>query len=101
MAHDFSDVAPTLGVLARYARQRIDAGVPVTPTRIIVFAKAPQPGAAKTRLIPALGVQGAAALAQHMLAETLRSALGAELGPVELCATPDPQSPAWRPIALP
>ena len=31
--------------------------------RIIVFAKAPRPGLAKTRLIPALGAAGAAALA--------------------------------------
>ncbi|NMM37718.1 MAG: glycosyltransferase, partial [Glaciimonas sp.] len=33
---------------------------PVSPTRIVIFAKAPLPGFAKTRLIPALGAQGAA-----------------------------------------
>ena len=35
-------------------------------TTIIVFAKAPVPGLAKTRLAPALGKAGAAALAQRM-----------------------------------
>jgi len=30
----------------------------VPPTRIVIFAKAPLPGFAKTRLIPALGAQG-------------------------------------------
>ncbi len=29
-------------------------------TRIVIFAKAPLPGLAKTRLIPALGAEGAA-----------------------------------------
>ena len=43
--------------------------------RIIVFAKAPRPGLAKTRLIPALGAAGAAALAARMLAHTLDQAL--------------------------
>ena len=33
-------------------------------TRIVIFAKAPVPGHAKTRLIPALGAEGAAALAR-------------------------------------
>jgi hypothetical protein len=57
--------------------------------RVIVFAKAPRPGLAKTRLIPALGPQGAAALAQRMLEHTLDAAVAAGLGPVELCAAPD------------
>lgn len=64
-------------------------------TRIIIFAKAPQPGFAKTRLIPALGQEGAARLARRMLEETLRSAIEAEIGPVELCTTPEIASPFW------
>lgn len=32
--------------------------------RLLLFAKAPQAGAVKTRLIPALGAQGACALAR-------------------------------------
>ena len=53
--------------------------------RIIVFAKAPRPGLAKTRLIPALGAAGAAALAARMLAHTLDQALASGVGVVELC----------------
>jgi hypothetical protein len=49
----------------------------------------------KTRLIPALGPDGAAALAAEMLARTVAEALAAAVGPVELCADPDPGSPEW------
>lgn len=56
--------------------------------RVIVFAKAPVPGFAKTRLIPALGAEAAAALAERMLHHALAEALAAGLGPVELCGTP-------------
>ena len=38
---------------------------------VIVFAKAPQPGQAKTRLIPALGASGAARLAERLLLNAL------------------------------
>ena len=58
-------------------------------TAIIVMAKAPQPGLAKTRLMPALGAAGAAQLARRFLHETLRAALAADIGPVTLCGTPD------------
>ncbi len=69
--------------------------------RVVVFAKAPQPGAAKTRLIPALGAQGAASLARRMLAHTLEQALAAKLGPVELCMSPGPEDPLWADVAIP
>jgi len=69
--------------------------------RLVVFAKAPQPGRAKTRLIPALGAKGAAALARHMLDHALVQALAAGSGPVELCMSPAPGDPAWEKIALP
>ena len=70
-------------------------------TRIIVFAKAPQPGFAKTRLIPALGEQGAAELARRMLFDTLREASAANIGVVELCVTPAIHDPAWHDVPLP
>jgi hypothetical protein len=54
-------------------------------TRVVIFAKAPVPGQVKTRLIPVLGEEGAAALAQQMLLDTCREALAANVGPVELC----------------
>ena len=55
------------------------------PCRIVVMAKAPVAGHAKTRLIPALGAQGAAALAERLLDHAVQQALAADLGPVELC----------------
>ena len=64
-------------------------------TRIIIFAKAPLPGFAKTRLIPVLGPAGAAKLARRMLHRTLDSAMAAAIGPVELCVTPEIVSTAW------
>ena len=69
--------------------------------RLVVFAKAPQPGHAKTRLIPALGARGAAALAQRLLAHALQQALQAGIGPVELCMSPPPGDTAWEKIAIP
>lgn len=73
----------------------------MTSTRIIVFAKAPQPGFAKTRLIPALGAEGAAELAQKMLFNTLFESLAADIGTVELCSTPKIDDVAWQGITLP
>ncbi|GCB05235.1 TIGR04282 family arsenosugar biosynthesis glycosyltransferase [Ralstonia sp. SET104] len=69
--------------------------------RIIIFAKAPYPGLAKTRLIPALGTLGAARIAQRMLDSTLASALAARLGPVELRVTPTIDAPEWQGVRLP
>lgn len=71
------------------------------PVRIIIFAKAPLPGFAKTRLIPALGAQGAADLAKRMLAHTLREALAAKIGTVEICVTPAVVDQAWRSFYIP
>ena len=64
-------------------------------TRIVIFAKAPVAGKAKTRLIPLLGADGAARLAQRMLADTVLHAKAAGLGTPELCATPEPGDPEW------
>ncbi|MEX1994741.1 MAG: TIGR04282 family arsenosugar biosynthesis glycosyltransferase [Steroidobacteraceae bacterium] len=69
--------------------------------RIVAFAKAPLPGTVKTRLIPALGARGAAALARRMLDSTLACALGARVGPVELSMSPDPGADGWRDVTLP
>lgn len=70
-------------------------------TRLVVFAKAPQAGVAKTRLVPALGAQGAASLARRMLAHTLAQALAAGAQAVELCMSPAQSDPAWQGVALP
>jgi rSAM/selenodomain-associated transferase 1 len=54
---------------------------------IIVFAKAPVPGAAKTRLIPALGEWGAARLHERLTRHAVRTALAAGCGRVEVHGT--------------
>jgi len=56
---------------------------------VMVFARAPTPGEAKTRLIPALGAAGAAALHRRLVMHCLRAATDAQLGPVELWCAPD------------
>jgi rSAM/selenodomain-associated transferase 1 len=58
---------------------------------IIVMAKAPVPGYAKTRLIPALGADGAARLAQQLLNRAVKQAVAAHMGQVNLCCSPDSQ----------
>jgi uncharacterized protein len=60
-----------------------------TATRIAVFARAPVPGAAKTRLIPALGADGAARLHEVLIEHALAQATRAGLGQVELWCAPD------------
>src|SRR5690606_16574236 len=71
------------------------------PVRVIIFAKAPIPGLAKTRLIPSLGKDGAAVLARRFLYRTLEESLAAAIGTVELCATPEPSHACWRAIGMP
>lgn len=58
-------------------------------TRLIVMAKAPVAGYAKTRLIPALGAAGAARLAQRLLDETMEQARATGFCALELCCAPD------------
>jgi rSAM/selenodomain-associated transferase 1 len=67
----------------------------VRRTRIVIFAKAPVAGKAKTRLIPALGAKGAAELARVMLERTVNEAVATGLA-VELCATPAPSAAEWK-----
>lgn len=70
-------------------------------TGIVIMAKAPVAGYAKTRLIPALGVEGAARLARRFLNETVRQALASGVGEVELCCAPNRHHPAFAETALP
>ncbi|MDH5300022.1 MAG: TIGR04282 family arsenosugar biosynthesis glycosyltransferase [Gammaproteobacteria bacterium] len=69
--------------------------------RVVIFAKAPSPGFAKTRLIASLGADGAAELAKQMLRHCITQALAAEVGPVEICTTPSIDDHAWQSIQLP
>ncbi len=63
---------------------------------VMVFARAPTPGEAKTRLIPALGKAGAAELHHRLVVHCLREAADARIGPVELWCTPDTSDPFFR-----
>lgn len=69
--------------------------------RTILMAKAPLPGQVKTRLMPALGAEGVAALAAAMLERAAATAVAAGLGPVELCVAPALQLPIWEQLQLP
>jgi len=61
--------------------------------RIAIFAKAPLPGYAKTRLAPLLGAEGAAALQAELIERAAATALAARLGPVSLWCAPDRSHP--------
>jgi len=67
--------------------------------RVIVFAKAPVPGSAKTRLIPALGAAGAARFHARLVERALGTACAASLGPVELCCAPNRSHPFFAECA--
>lgn len=58
------------------------------PAAIAVFAKAPVPGAVKTRLIPALGAERAARLQAAMIRRVVTAAVESGLGPVSLWCWP-------------
>lgn len=66
---------------------------------LIVFAKAPVAGTVKTRLIPPLTARGAAALHRALVRNTLRKAVQAGVGPVELHCSPSPEHPFFRDCA--
>lgn len=64
-------------------------------TAIAVMARVPVAGRAKTRLIPALGAEGAAALQARLIERTVATATAARIGPVTLWATPDETHPLF------
>lgn len=70
------------------------SGVPV-----VVFARAPVPGEAKTRLIPRLGARGAAQLHATLVEHALATARAAKIGGVELCCAPDTAHPFFAACA--
>jgi rSAM/selenodomain-associated transferase 1 len=63
------------------------------PVAVAILAKAPIPGLAKTRLIPHLGADGAAALQRWLLHRTVTTALAADIGPVSLWCAPEADHP--------
>lgn len=69
------------------------------PVAIAIYAKAPQPGAVKTRLIPRLGAAGAASLQADLIARTVALAVTAQTGPVSLWCAPDTAHPLFNNLA--
>jgi rSAM/selenodomain-associated transferase 1 len=65
---------------------------------IAVLAKAPLPGFAKTRLIPALGAEGAALLQARLVEHAVATACAARIGPVTLWGAPDESHPLFQAI---
>jgi len=59
------------------------------PVSIAILARAPIPGFAKARLIPAIGAHAAAVLQERLTGRTVATALAAGIGPVTLCCEPD------------
>lgn len=57
---------------------------------VLVFGRVPRPGQVKTRLIPALGAAGAAALYRLLLQRALTTAVSAAVGPVTLYLDAEP-----------
>jgi len=66
---------------------------------VAVFARAPVPGATKTRLIPALGAEGASKLHRELVERTLATAIAAGIGAVELWCAPDTRHPFFAECA--
>ncbi len=71
------------------------------PVAIAILAKAPLPGLAKTRLVPTLGAEGAAALQARLIERTVETARAASIGPITLWAAPDQDHPAFQTLAAP
>ncbi|MCU0936330.1 MAG: TIGR04282 family arsenosugar biosynthesis glycosyltransferase [Gammaproteobacteria bacterium] len=66
--------------------------------RLLVFTRAPVPGEAKTRLIPALGAEGAAALHARLVRRTVSAARG--VAPITVCCAPGPDHPFFQSLAV-
>src|SRR5258708_29255347 len=69
------------------------------PVSVAILAKAPVPGFAKTRLIPAIGAHAAAVLQERLTEQTVATAIAAGSGPVTLWCAPDPSHPSFMELA--
>jgi rSAM/selenodomain-associated transferase 1 len=66
---------------------------------IAILAKAPVPGAVKTRLVMMLGADGAASLQDRFIRRTVETAAQAATGPMTLWTDPDERHPVFRALA--
>ena len=72
----------------------------MTTSALVIMAKAPLTGFAKTRLIPALGEKGAALLAERLLRHTVEACLNTQyFSYIEICATPDRHHTVFKSIS--
>jgi rSAM/selenodomain-associated transferase 1 len=69
------------------------------PVALAILAKAPVPGTVKTRLIPALGADGATALHARLIERTVETACAAAIGPLTLWVTPAPPDAYFTALA--
>ena len=72
----------------------------VDVVQLAIFAKAPVAGYAKTRLIPSLGPEGAAALQADLFGYTVQTALASPLRPLSLWCAPDCEHPIFQMAGL-
>src|SRR5262245_52712439 len=63
---------------------------------LLVFARAPQTGRVKTRLVPLLGEAGAARLHRKLVERTLKVAARSGLSNLTLCCTPSTKNAFFR-----
>ena len=66
---------------------------------LIVFARAPVPGKAKTRLAAAIGAEAAARLHARLVERAVATAVAARAGAVELHCAPDARHPFFARLA--
>ena len=52
-------------------------------TKIIIMAKTPVAGMAKTRLIPSIGMENSGRLAKMLFRHTINEAISSDIGPIE------------------
>ena len=70
------------------------------PTDIAILAKAPVPGFAKTRLIPAIGAHSAAVLQERLTERAVATARDTTLGEVTLWCAPDTSHRSFRDLGV-
>lgn len=78
-----------------------DRCLPSSAIGVAILAKAPVPGYAKTRLIPAIGAQEAARLQAALLRHALSTVRGAGLGATRLWCAPDAGHPGFAGLPVP
>ncbi len=69
------------------------------PVAIAILARAPIPGLAKTRLIPAIGAHAAAVLQERLTERTVETAAAADTGPLTLWCSPDVDRASFQDLA--